>query len=109
MISILTKRGNPNYDYSNDPSPAGIIVQKRQGYTPKREFYAPRYDEPKPEHEFKDFRSTLYWQPYVQTDANGKATVTFFNSDAKTQINVVTEGVTLKGRIGVAACNYVVK
>lgn len=109
VIAILTKRGNPDYDYSNDPSPAGVVVQKRQGYTPSREFYAPKYDESKPEHEFKDFRSTLYWQPYVKTDATGKATITFWNSDAKTKINVVAEGISQKGRIGVAACSYEVQ
>lgn len=109
VIAILTKRGNPNYDYSNDPAPAGVIVQKRQGYTPTRQFYAPKYDESKPEHEFKDFRSTLYWQPYVQTDASGKATVTFWNSDAKTKINIVAEGISQKGRIGVASCSYLVQ
>ncbi len=109
VIAILTKRGNPDYDYSNDPSPAGIIVQRRNGYTARREFYAPHYDESKPEHEFKDFRSTLHWQPYVQTDTNGKATVTFWNTDAKTKIQVVAEGVSKTGRIGVTSCAYLVK
>ncbi len=109
VIAILTKRGNPDYDYSNDPSPAGVVVQKMQGYTPTREFYAPKYDEPKAEHEFKDNRSTLHWQPYVQTDASGKATVTYWNSDAKTKINVVAEGISQRGRIGVGACAYEVK
>ncbi|MBL7818407.1 MAG: TonB-dependent receptor plug domain-containing protein [Saprospiraceae bacterium] len=109
VIAVLTKRGNPNYDYSNDSSPVGIVVQKRQGYTPRREFYAPRYDESKPEHEFKDFRATLHWQPYVQTDANGKAVVVFWNSDARTKINVVAEGVSKAGRVGVGSCDYWVK
>ena len=109
VIAILTKRGNPDYDYSNDPSPAGIIVQRRNGYTARREFYAPHYDESKAEHEFKDFRSTLLWAPYVKTGANGKATVTFWNSDAKTKIQVVAEGVSKTGRIGVTSCTYLVK
>ncbi len=109
VIAVLTKRGNANFDYSNDPSPAGIIVQRRSGYTTQREFYAPHYDESKPEHEFKDFRSTLHWQPYIQTDANGKATVSFWNSDAKTKIQVVAEGVSKTGRIGVTSCAYLVK
>ncbi len=109
VIAILTKRGNPDYDYSNDPSPAGIIIQRRNGYTARREFYAPHYDESKAEHEFKDFRATLHWQPYVQTDANGKATVSFWNTDAKTKIQVVAEGVSKTGRIGVTSCAYLVK
>jgi TonB-dependent Receptor Plug Domain len=108
VISILTKRGNPNYDYSKDKSenPANVIVQKITGYTPTREFYAPKYDIAKPEHEFKDFRATLHWQPNITTDKQGKATVTFWNSDAKTKVNVIIEGVSKKGQIGVASCTY---
>jgi TonB-dependent Receptor Plug Domain len=108
VIAILTKRGNPNYDFSNDDTylPTNVVIQKLIGYTPIREFYAPRYDVPKPEHEFKDFRSTLHWQPYIKTDNNGKATVSFWNNDAKTKVNVAVEGVSQIGRVGVGACFY---
>jgi hypothetical protein len=108
VIAILTKRGNPNYDFSNDDNylPANVVIQKLIGYTPVREFYAPKYDVPKPEHEFKDFRSTLHWQPYIKTDSNGKATVSFWNSDAKTNINVTVEGISQIGRMGIASCSF---
>jgi TonB-dependent SusC/RagA subfamily outer membrane receptor len=108
VIAILTKRGNPNYDFSNDDNylPANVVIQKLIGYTPVREFYAPKYDVPKPEHEFKDFRSTLHWQPYIKTDSNGKATVSFWNTDAKSNVNVTVEGISQTGRMGVASCSY---
>jgi TonB-dependent Receptor Plug Domain len=108
VIALLTKRGNPNYDFSNDDTylPTNVVIQKLIGYTPIREFYAPRYDVPKPEHEFKDFRSTLHWQPSIKTDNNGKATVSFWNSDAKTKVNVAVEGVSQIGHIGVAYCSF---
>jgi hypothetical protein len=109
VIAVLTKQGNPNYDYTKEPPHEGEAIQKRLGFTTAREFYAPKYDTPSPEHEFKDFRSTLYWQPYIQTDTNGKATVSFWNSDAKTNINIVAEGVAQKGGVAVASCVYEVK
>jgi TonB-dependent SusC/RagA subfamily outer membrane receptor len=108
VIAIFTKRGGPNYDYSKDPT-AGVSVQKRYGYYVPREFYAPKYDVAIPDHVRPDFRSTLHWQPNVWTDATGKATITYWNTDAKAKINIVAEGVTRQGRVGAAKAVYEVK
>ena len=108
VISVLTKRGGPNYDYSKDPA-MGVSIQKRLGYNVPREFYAPKYDVEKPEHVRPDFRSTLHWAPNVQTDSTGKATVTYWNTDAKANINIVAEGTAYNGGIGIAKHTYQVK
>ncbi|GAB3998043.1 Plug domain-containing protein [Spirosoma daeguense] len=100
VISVLTKRGSPNYDFSKDKTP-GTLVAKIPGYAPIREFYTPRYDVQKPEHIRPDYRTTLHWAPLIQTDAQGKATVSFFTSDAKTTIRLQAEGATLSGMPGV--------
>lgn len=100
VISILTKRGGPNYDFSKEVTP-GTLVAKLPGYTPVREFYAPRYDVKKPEHVRPDYRATLFWAPMIQTDTDGKATVSFFTSDAKTTLRLRVEGVTTGGMPGV--------
>ncbi|QMW00420.1 TonB-dependent receptor plug domain-containing protein [Spirosoma foliorum] len=100
VISILTKRGNPNYDLSQEVTP-GTLVAKLPGYAPLREFYAPRYDVKKPEHVRPDYRTTLFWNPMIQTDADGKATVSFFTSDAKTTVRLQAEGITVSGMPGV--------
>lgn len=48
-----------------------------------------------------DFRKTIYWRPYLQTDAEGKARVLFFNSDATTTFRIVVEGLAAAaGKIG---------
>ncbi|QDK78512.1 TonB-dependent receptor [Spirosoma sp. KCTC 42546] len=101
VISILTKRGGPNYDLTKEVVP-GTLVAKLPGYAPLREFYAPRYDVKKPEHVRPDYRTTLFWAPMIQTDAEGKATVTFFTSDAKTDIRLRAEGITVGGMPGTA-------
>lgn len=100
VISILTKRGGPSYDFTKDVTP-GTLVAKLPGYAPVREFYAPRYDVKKPEHVRPDYRTTLFWTPMIQTNNEGKATVSFFTSDTKTVLRLRAEGVTPTGMPGV--------
>ena len=45
-----------------------------------------------------DFRRTIYWQPTVQTDANGHATVEFFNNSTAKQMYVNVEGIGADGK-----------
>ncbi len=108
VIAILTKRGGSNYDYSKDPV-LGVTIQKRMGYNTPREFYAPKYDVAIPDHVRPDFRSTLHWQPNVKTDATGKASLTYWNTDAKATIKIIAEGVSTQGLVGVAKSEYGVK
>ena len=100
VISVLTKRGSPNYDLSKEAAP-GTLVAKLPGYTPVREFYAPRYDVASNEPPRPDFRTTLFWASTVQTDATGKATVSFFTSDNKTTVRFNVEGTTVDGMPGI--------
>lgn len=108
VVAILTKRGGGNYDNSKDPT-SGLTFQKRMGYNVPREFYAPKYDVNIPDHVRPDFRSTLHWQPNVRTDANGKASVSYWNTDAKATIRIIAEGVSTQGFVGVGKAKYGVK
>lgn len=45
-----------------------------------------------------DFRRTIFWQPTVQTDANGHATVEFFNNSTAKQMYVNAEGIGPDGK-----------
>ncbi|GAB3313830.1 Plug domain-containing protein [Larkinella ripae] len=100
VIAVYTKRGSPNYDFAQEKSP-GTLVTTLPGFRATREFYAPRYDEAKPEHVRPDYRPTLHWAPMIQTDADGKAQVSFFSSDARAPIRVIAEGASTDGRPGV--------
>ena len=108
VIAILTKRGGNTYDYSKDPV-AGISTQKRVGYSVAREFFAPKYDVAIPDHIRPDFRSTLLWQPNIRTDVTGKATLTYWNTDANAKINIIVEGVSMQGRVGVGKAECMLK
>lgn len=99
VISILTKRGGGNF--STTEAAPGTLVAKLTGYQPTREFYAPRYDVKKTDSPDRpDYRTTLFWTPTVQTNAEGKATVSFFASDAKTTVRIRAEGANTIGMPG---------
>jgi len=69
------------------------------GYSKYEEFYSPNYrtlDSPTPE----DVRRTLYWNPNIITDENGKANVLLFsNSRPNERIRVNAQGITVTGQM----------
>ena len=69
-------------------------IEDVNGYYNARTFYGPKYTAPSAN---PDYRTTLHWEPNITTDANGEATVSFYNADPKTNIRVVAQGVTDKG------------
>lgn len=109
VISILTKRGNSNYDYSKIAAP-GTLIAIVEGYNTPRAFYTTRYpltvNTPT---QLPDFRATLYWNPSLKTDASGNATVTFWNSDEHTTVQAHLEGMTKTGKPGSSTYTYTVK
>ena len=46
-----------------------------------------------------DFRRTIYWNPDIRTDKDGKAKVEFFNNSTCQEMYISTEGMTEDGRI----------
>ncbi len=80
--------------------PYGIRNTTFQGYEKFKEFFSPQYDKVVLPDD-KDYRRTLYWNPDVKTDKDGKATVSFFNNQSCKKMNVSVETVTEKGAMGV--------
>lgn len=67
-----------------------------RGYSEVTEFYAPEYpDGPIPGD--KDYRRTLYWNPSVETDAQGQAHLLFYNNGTPTHPVISAEGLTSTG------------
>jgi len=66
------------------------------GYTPVVEFYAPTYPNG-PVQGDKDYRRTIYWNPEVTTDADGYASVSFFNNGYSHALTISAEGLTPDG------------
>lgn len=68
------------------------------GYTSGTEFYAPEY----PDGPIKgdvDYRRTLYWNPALTTDPDGRAEVLFYNNGYSKQFTICAEGITTEGII----------
>ena len=46
-----------------------------------------------------DFRRTIWWQPDITTDAEGKAKVEFFNNSTCEEMYISVEGMTKDGKV----------
>ncbi|WP_173002914.1 TonB-dependent receptor plug domain-containing protein [Chitinophaga sp. SYP-B3965] len=75
------------------------IVSGNPVYAVAKRFYAPKYQTTTTK-ERNDFRETIYWNPVVQTDAKGEATLEFYNSDATTTFRAIAEGIGYNGKVG---------
>lgn len=86
-------------------SKAGMTPLQLIGYASvQREFYVPRYetglpDQPPADDSTRiDRRDVLYWKPIIQTDSQGRATLSFPLSDIVRTIRVRIQGITTEGR-----------
>lgn len=79
-----------------------------KGYNKVREFYSPKYDTPNANLTLPDLRSTVYWSPYLKTDASGKTTFSFFNADGPGRYKVTVEGINADGQLGRQVYHYTV-
>ena len=77
-------------DYFRYKDKRGHRKTKIQGFTPERKFYMPDYSYTDLPDE-QDFRRTLYWNPNVTTDAEGKAAVQFYNTPTCRRIKISAE------------------
>ncbi len=99
--------GSKRYQASNLPEIQFVGVEyqdfdKRTIYRDRRfilpgisiptEFYNPDYSKHKLPEGQKDYRRTLYWNPNLKLDKDGKATVTFYNNSRTTHLSAEANG-----------------
>lgn len=71
---------------------------KLKGFDTPRVFKSPSYDSISGNNSTIDYRSTIYWNPDVTTDAgSGMATISFWSADLPTTYRIVVEGITQNG------------
>ncbi|GAB2832103.1 alpha-2-macroglobulin family protein [Ferruginibacter profundus] len=92
-----------NYYYTSQQ-----VYTTGTAYAVARKFYVPKYTSTATSNR-SDFRETIYWNPVVQTDNDGKASVEFYNSDASTTFRAITEGIGYNGKLGRAEATYAVQ
>ncbi|MFH6601930.1 TonB-dependent receptor plug domain-containing protein [Maribacter algicola] len=96
VIAIYTERG---YSFDKeDVAVPGIVNFEIPGFYKVREFYTPNYAEHKPEYEKPDYRTTLFWQPNLKIDKDGKTSIDFYTGDSPGSYLVKVEGMTDDGR-----------
>lgn len=103
--------GNPDYDPTRvavvvmhvkknyQVEPVGIRNTTFSGFSYPKEFFSPGYNNRDLPSE-DAYRRTLFWNPDVKTDSNGKADISFYNNSTAKHVNVSLETVTQNGIIG---------
>ena len=84
--------------YADYGPPLSMKSITPKGYKPEVEFYSPQYPaKDKTIYTRPDHRTTLYWNPCVTTDEEGKASVSFYSSDVSKKYLVTVEGISEEG------------
>jgi hypothetical protein len=96
-ISIRTKS-------DRQPSKTGIIHQFASGYRWAKTFYKPKFEDPM---SFPYRATTIHWDPYVATDAEGKAVVNIPSREART-LTVTVQGIS-QGTFGATVTDFKVR
>ncbi|MBR3456519.1 MAG: hypothetical protein IKH26_14525 [Bacteroidaceae bacterium] len=73
----------------------GLRVTHFEGFNVPSKFQMEDYSKIPP---MEDFRRTLYWQPDVRTDSEGKAKVEFYNNSSCREMFISVEGMTPDGK-----------
>jgi hypothetical protein len=64
-----------------------------------QQFYSPKYNVMPSALVEPDYRPTLYWEPNIFTDQNGKAKVSFYTSDIKADYTIKITGIDKTGGV----------
>ncbi len=86
--------------------PNNVLTLKPKGYAVERQFYSPKFTGPKSSLQNQDSRTTIYWNPLVITDKDGKGSFEFYNSDDKGPYKITIEGIDANGNIGRGIYTY---
>lgn len=104
-VVIINSKRNRNSQIKFDITPrsyyAVLPIQRDSlvTYAYSKSFSYPKYESTNTAYRH-DYRETIYWNPIVETDKNGKAKVEFYNSDANSAFRIMTEGISSSGLIG---------
>jgi len=109
VMVITTRQGGGREAVTSTEMSPGIFSIEPKGFYKAREFYSPRYDAAQPANNLPDHRTTIFWKPDVITDANGNASLNFFNADGPGTYRVEVEGFDSKGNLGMQVFRYKVQ
>jgi hypothetical protein len=73
---------------------SGALNKDIPGYYEARTYYQPL---PGAKPSLTDYRSTIYWEPNIKTDAAGNAVVNFYNITTASKIKIILQGIHTNG------------
>jgi len=76
-----------------EPKYVSVVIPAIPAVSALRETYNPHNYVKRAGQQRTDFRRTLYWNPNINTDSSGKASVSLYNSDAVGGFRVIAEGI----------------
>ena len=92
-IAVYTKKGG-----EENPMIKGLDNSIIIGYSSIKEFYSPDYEKTNPAE--GDYRTTLYWNPFLlMDDKKRRITIPFYNSDNCKKFRVIIEGINEAGQL----------
>lgn len=96
IVNVITKTG----DFRNATLPDNVTRLTYRVIDPVNSFVSPDYSsEQMKESRIPDFRNTIYWNPSVKLNNEGKARIDFWTSDYVSDFEVNIQGITHEGRI----------
>lgn len=94
-IAIYTTKGA---DVKSTPG-KGIPFKFLEGYAPYKDFFSPNYEKQN-DTAVPDIRTTLYWNPYLITDATSKkVSIEFYNNDVSKKLRLILCGMNSDGKL----------
>ena len=106
VLVITTKQGE---DMIKSITAVGVLPISPAGFYKAKVFYSPKYNPSNLSSKQPDLRSTIYWNPDLETDADGKTSVNYYNADNTGTYKMVIEGIDNNGNIGRQVYRYSVK
>ncbi|NJB81818.1 hypothetical protein [Wenyingzhuangia aestuarii] len=95
VIALYSNTGNVGS--RNIKRKPGIIDFQAEGFYTARKFYAPDHVNDFELLNKSDLRTTLHWEPIIQTTTNGGAEVSFYTSDIRSDYIIEIEGISDNG------------
>lgn len=95
LVNVITRAG----DFSSVTLPDYAVRLPYRVTEPVKSFSSPDYSsQERRESHIPDFRNTLYWNPSVKPDNEGKAGVEFWTSDFRSDYEINVQGITGDGK-----------
>jgi len=106
IVNVITRSG----DFSMVTMPDYAAIIPYRVVEPAYDFVSPSYYDAQTKSGRKpDLRNTLYWNPSVMTDAEGKAELEFWTPDVPGEYSITIHGISGPGKMISATKSFIVK